>query len=64
MRRRKPARRASAGQATTEYILLLLLAFMLFQMVRQALGPAVGRLTQIWAQELELRFSRNLHRFR
>ncbi|MEN9723283.1 MAG: hypothetical protein RJB38_1269 [Pseudomonadota bacterium] len=51
------------GQSVAEYVLLLFLTMMLFQMVRQALSPVVLRLSRVWVQQLEGQFSKNLHRY-
>lgn len=60
----KVRRRRSAGQATTEYVMLLLLAFILFRIVQKGLGPVIERFAQSYGNAVEIRFSKGLHRFR
>ena len=55
---------SKSGQAITEYLLLLLMAFAFFMIVKQTLTPVVLRLAKVWSKSLEIRFSKNLHRFR
>jgi hypothetical protein len=57
-------RRSEQGQAITEYVILLLTAFVLFSIVQRGLAPIFARWAQIQGKILETRFTKNLHRFR
>lgn len=57
-------RRSEQGQAITEYVILLLTAFVLFAIVQRGLAPVFGRWAQVWGKTMEARFTKNLHRFR
>jgi len=56
--------RNERGQATTEYILLLVLAFILFGVVSKNLKPVFSKLAETWSKQIESRFSKNVHRYR
>jgi hypothetical protein len=58
------SRNDERGQAITEYVILLLVAFMLFAIVQKGLAPVFARWAEQWAKSVETRFAKNLHRFR
>jgi hypothetical protein len=57
-------RQNERGQAITEYVMLLLVAFTLFAIVQRGLAPIFARWAEQWAKSVETRFTKNLHRFR
>lgn len=57
-------KKSEGGQAVTEYVLLLVLAFLLFTIVQRGLAPVFSRWSEQWGKAVETRFAKNLHRFR